>query len=205
MRKAAVILLLLLGMDYLAWAEGSQTTPAPDVSDSQADRKVSSPPPSIHAVVIENYKTAQNNKGKAISFDAGALIWIARSSDDGKVLADSKLNYLQQNDILIPRKYVATKESFVKVTKWAGANHVTVDEGPDLSYEYTIKPDGRVEVFTGNDDPGKAKPGLGHLYRFKNIVWLRIKNDDLWQEAIFVVLPGGDLCVPGSDGCNVAN
>lgn len=140
------------------------------------------------AVVIRDYEVAASENNKAATFKPGSFLTLDRSSEDGKM----HIEYYSGGDYWIPKDYVATKDQFSRVDNWDGVNSATY-EGVDDVATYSIHKDGSVDSTYGDMCGSKALKG--HLYRFKNILWVRYDNsDDIFSSVSFWLLPNGELC-----------
>lgn len=144
--------------------------------------------PLTFAVVVKKYTVPANGNSEATTYQPGDMLTFDRSSDDGKV----HVNSYSGGDGWIPRKNIATKDQFTKVNSWRGVSSAAY-EGIDDGSTYTIQSDGSIES-THGDRCGNVTL-KGHLYRFKNILWMRDEqNGDLSGSNSFMILPGGELC-----------
>ena len=149
------------------------------------------PAPSTRAVIVEKY-VAQNEEKKAVTLSPGMFVTFNDANNEEVHIDTGAGESYPGEPVWVPKKILATKDSFVSVNKWNGVKHATF-EGIDTGNEYTINSDGSTVSLIG-DPCGKSKPIPGHLYRFQNILWMRdSKNDDLWQGNAFMILPSGEL------------
>lgn len=171
-------------------------------ADASASSPAAAPLSNGLVVVVEKYTALPKGKGTPFFFQIGSVITIDRSSVDGLVHVDSLASGIhQKGDFWIPRKYVATPESFKRLVRWNGAKRATWDEGPDVVYYYALNPNGTFGFLS--DEDSKVTPAVaGHMYRFKNILWMRESNGDIGSDRFFLILPNGDLCEPNPVPCD---
>jgi hypothetical protein len=161
------------------------------------------------AIVLQN--TTVTNGDSKTTYRLGDFVSFDRSSGDAKIHVDSH-SYKGTSD-WIPRTNIATKFQFTKVNSWSGASsaaYVANDEGgdgdggTDDGSSYVINSDGSIES-TVSDQCG-TNTLTGHLYRFKNILWMRDEqNSELSGANTFMILPSGELCSLASPCKKIVN
>ena len=151
------------------------------------------------AVVTEKYISAdQYHNNEDATFMPGEIVTIQNNENDNVIVAPFQL----KSGIVLPKKVLVTKNSFKKLEKWTGEKHVEF-ESPDLDVLYEIDSIGNVN-FQIIGVSG-ARTFKGHLYKSKNILWVKLpKDDQILDQNIFVILPDGKLCSPNPlENCNL--
>ncbi|MBU0621611.1 MAG: hypothetical protein KJ795_07175 [Gammaproteobacteria bacterium] len=159
-----------------------------------------------NAVVLNKFVINQSGQGNPTTFLPGAIVHFDKTSDDKVhvVYGYGGGLSIKGEDVWIPRDAIVTKDQFVRVNKWEGASSAAY-ESIDTVSTYAIHQDGSIESsISGNCGVAKLP---GHLYRFKNVLWVRNEkhHDDLEGSNTFVILPlKGELCSPHyNDKCAI--
>lgn len=122
------------------------------------------------AVVIKDYPVPKTESNPAFSLTRGLIVAFDHNLKEGKIHVVAPYGRY----IWVPREIVATNDQFVRVNLWNGAR-TTKDEGIDNLDTYVFHKDGSfVTTFGGRCGSETIK---GHLYRYKNIIWMRDEHD----------------------------
>ncbi len=137
------------------------------------------------AVVVERYTGTSTYSNGVITFEPGITVTIEKENGGNVFVVDG---------VWVPKRILATRDMFKRLDKWEGQRDVAF-ESVDLDVKYVIDSVGRVK-FVISDRNGVGAFN-GHLYKYKNVLWIKARKDDvILGQNIFLILPNGKLCSP---------